>query len=78
MATVAFAIVGFCAFEVKPFGPVHVYVAPVTLGVLSETVAPSQYGPPFVAVGVVGVGVIDTFVLADIVLMQLPLVTWTV
>ena len=74
-ATVAFAMVGFCRFEVNPFGPVHVYVAPVTFEVLSETVVPSQYGPLFVAVGVVGVGVIVTVVAADIVLMQLPLVT---
>ena len=32
-AVVAFARVGFCADEVKPFGPVHEYVAPATVGV---------------------------------------------
>ena len=77
-ATVAFAMVGFCTFEVNPFGPVHVYVAPATLAVLSEIVVPSQYGPPFDAVGVVGVGVTVTVVEEDMLLEQLPLVTWTV
>ena len=53
-AVVAFARVGFCAAEVKPFGPVHEYVAPLTNAVESEIVAPEQYGPPLVAVGVDG------------------------
>ena len=53
-ATVALAIVGFCRAEVKPLGPVHAYVAPVTVGVLSEIVDPAQYGPVFDAVGVAG------------------------
>ena len=47
--------VGFCTVEVKPFGPVHAYVAPATVGVESAIVAPAQYGPPFDAVGVAGV-----------------------
>ena len=34
-AVVAFARVGFCSEEVKPFGPVHEYVAPVTVAVKS-------------------------------------------
>ena len=46
----------------KPFGPVHEYVAPLTVGVESEIVAPSQYGPPFDAVGVAGVAFTTTFV----------------
>ena len=46
----------------KPFGPVHEYVAPLTVGVDSEIVAPSQYGPPFDAVGVAGVAFTTTFV----------------
>ena len=54
--------VGFCWAEVKPFGPVHAYVAPLTNGVESEIVAPSQYGPPFDAVGVAGVALTTTFV----------------
>jgi len=34
-AVVAFARVGFWSADVKPFGPVHAYVAPATVGVLS-------------------------------------------
>src|ERR1041384_3792322 len=44
-AVVAFARVGFCCVEVKPFGPVHEYVAPVTADVESAIVPPAQYGP---------------------------------
>jgi hypothetical protein len=54
--------VGFCRDEAKPFGPLHAYVAPATVGVESEMVAPSQYGPPFEAVGVAGVGLTTTVV----------------
>src|SRR5213592_1426024 len=61
-AVVALANVGFCCAEVKPFGPVHAYVALATVGVKSWMVAPSQYGPPLVAVGVAGVGLTTTFV----------------
>ena len=61
-AIVAFERVGFWSAEVKPFGPVHAYVAPLTNGVESEIVAPVQYGPPFEAVGVAGVGFTTTFV----------------
>jgi hypothetical protein len=59
---VALERVGFCSAEVKPLGPVHAYVAPATVGVLSEIVAPSQYGPPFEAVGVAGAGLTTTVV----------------
>jgi hypothetical protein len=61
-AVVAFARVGFWREDVKPFGPVHEYVAPLTKGVFSWIVAPSQYGPPLVAVGVAGAGLMTTFV----------------
>src|SRR3954463_10624443 len=61
-AVVALERVGFWSADVKPFGPVHAYVAPATVGVESEIVAPSQYGPPFDAVGVAGVGFTTTFV----------------
>ena len=61
-AVVALARVGFCCAEVKPPGPVHAYVAPLTVGVFSWIVAPSQYGPPLVAVGVAGVALTTTFV----------------
>jgi len=37
-------------------------VAPATVGVESAIVAPSQYGPPFEAVGVAGTGLTTTFV----------------
>src|ERR1051325_11271265 len=62
-AVVAFARVGFCSADVKPFGPVHAYVAPATVGVASEIVAPSQYGPPLDAVGAAGVALTVTLVL---------------
>ena len=61
-AVVALERVGFWSAEVKPFGPVQAYVAPATVGVESAMVAPSQYGPPFDAVGVAGVGLTMTFV----------------
>jgi len=61
-ARAAFERVGFCSEERKPFGPVHEYVAPATVAVESEIVAPSQYGPPFEAVGVAGVAFTTTFV----------------
>ena len=48
--------------DVKPFGPVHEYVAPATVGVLREIVPFSQYGPSFDAVGVAGVALTTTFV----------------
>src|SRR5213075_2827032 len=59
-AVVALVRVGFCSAEVKPFGPVHAYVAPATVGVESWIIAPSQYGPPFEAVGVAGVAFTTT------------------
>src|SRR5204863_6462639 len=61
-AVVALERVGFWSAEVKPFGPGHEYVAPATVGVESEMVAPSQYGPPLDAVGVAGAGLTTTFV----------------
>src|SRR5213078_1436929 len=59
-AVVAFVRVGFCCDDVKPFGPVHEYVAPATAGVLSAMVAPAQYGPPLLAVGVAGIALTTT------------------
>src|SRR5258705_8674410 len=61
-ASVALARVGFWSAEVKPFGPVHEYVAAATVGVESWMVAPSQYGPSFDAAGVAGMGLTTTFV----------------
>jgi len=54
--------VGFCSADVKPLGPVQAYVAPATVDVLREIVAPSQYGPPLEAVGVAGVAFTTTVV----------------
>jgi len=59
-AVVALARVGFCSADAKPFGPVHEYVAPETVGVESVIVAPAQYGPLFEAVGVAGVALTTT------------------
>ena len=59
-ASAALERVGFCSAEVKPFGPVHAYVAPETVGVESEIVPPTQYGPPLLAVGVAGVALTTT------------------
>src|ERR1043166_6304921 len=61
-AVVALLRVGVCSAEVKPFGPVHAYVAPETKGVESEIVAPSQYGPPLDAAGVAGAALTATSV----------------
>jgi hypothetical protein len=59
---VALERVGSWSAEVKPFGPVHAYVAPATVGVESAIVAPAQYGPPFEAVGGAGVALTTTLV----------------
>src|SRR6266567_3934136 len=59
-AVVAFARVGFCCEEVKPFGPVQAYVAFATAGVESAIVEPAQNGPPFDAAGVAGIGFTTT------------------
>src|SRR2546423_419337 len=56
-------MVGFWSEEVKPFGPVQAYVPPATVGVNSETAPPTQYGPPFVAVGVAADVLTTTLVL---------------
>src|ERR1044071_4029944 len=46
----------------KPFRPVHAYVAPATAGVDSAIVPPTQYGPPFDGVGVAAALLTTTFV----------------
>ena len=57
-----FAMFGVLDVEVNPFGPVQLYVAPVTVGVLKLSVAPSHKGPLLVAVGVAGVALTITVV----------------
>jgi formaldehyde-activating enzyme involved in methanogenesis len=59
-AVVALAIDGFCAEELKLFGPVQVYVAPATAGVDRLTVLPEHTGELLDAVGVAGPGFTTT------------------
>lgn len=49
-----FAMVGFCALLVNPFGPVHEYVPPATAGVKRFSVSPAHLGPLLVADGAAG------------------------
>ncbi len=53
-AVVALAIDGFCAVEVKPFGPDQAYVAPATVEAVRLSVLPAQMGPLLEAVGAEG------------------------
>jgi hypothetical protein len=62
---------------VKPFGPVHEYDASVTVGVESWIVPPTQYGPPFDAVGTVADGALTTTSVEAVAEVQ-PLKTVTV
>lgn len=48
-------IVGFCAEETKPFGPLQLYVAPGTAGVLSVMLSPVHTGELAVTAGAAGV-----------------------
>jgi hypothetical protein len=59
-AVVAFVIDGFCAVELKLFGPVHAYVAPDTSVAVRFNVDPSQTGPPLPAVGAAGIALTVT------------------
>jgi hypothetical protein len=54
IAVVALGRVGFWTAEVKPLGPVHAYVAPVTFEAVKFNVVPAQIGPLFPAVGAAG------------------------
>jgi hypothetical protein len=74
IATVELGLVGVLRVDVNEAGPVHAYVAPPTLGVDKLIVAPAQYGPVFVAVGVAGSAFTTTAVVA-IALVQPPTVT---
>jgi hypothetical protein len=47
-------MLGFCADEVNPFGPVQLYVAPATAGVVRLSVDPTHTGLLLEAVGVGG------------------------
>jgi hypothetical protein len=66
LATVTPGMLGFCAADVKPPGPVQLYVAPATAGVVRLSVAPTHRGPLLAGVGVGGtVGTGFTTTLAD-------------
>ena len=54
LAAVAFGMVGFCWFDVNPFGPDQLYVAPVTVGVDKLMVELTHIGLLLEAVGVAG------------------------
>jgi hypothetical protein len=55
IAVVALALVGFCELEVNDEGPVHAYVAPVTVGVVKLIVPPAHIGVLLLAVGAAGI-----------------------
>src|SRR5436190_1120458 len=59
---VASGYVGFGCAAVKASGPGHAYLVLATVGVKSRIVAPSEYGPLLVVVGVAGVALTMTFV----------------
>ena len=54
-AGVALVIVGFCVADVKPLGPVHAYVAPVTAAAVRFIVLPVHTGLLLPAAGDNGV-----------------------
>jgi len=54
MASVALLIEGFCRLEVNEFGPVQLYVAPDTVGVVRFIVPPAHTGELLPGVGVDG------------------------
>jgi len=76
-AAVALARVGFCCVEVKPFGPVHAYVAFATVGVESAIALPSQNGPLLLAAGVAGTAVLTTTLVVPAAEVQPPTVMVT-
>ena len=59
------AIEGFCREELKLPGPVQLYVAPGTVGVLSVRVPPEQIGPLLLGDGVAGIGLTVTIALPE-------------
>ena len=65
-AVVAFGIVGFCWLDVKALGPVHEYVAPVTVEAVRLRVWPAQMGPLLPAVGADGMALTVAFVVAAV------------
>jgi hypothetical protein len=66
MAAVAPVRVGFCNALVNADGPVHAYVAPVTVGVVNVMVEPVQTGEDAVTVGVAGTGLTTIVIALDV------------
>jgi hypothetical protein len=59
-AVLTFVIDGFCVVEVKPLGPVQLYVAAVSVFVVRVKVCPEHTGLLDEGVGVVGGGLMVT------------------
>ena len=57
---VVLAILGFWVVDVKPFGPVQLYVAPAMADAVKFNVWPAHNGPFDPAVGAAGIGLIIT------------------
>ena len=76
-AVVAESIVGFCNADVKLFGPVHAYVAPLTVLAVKLNVDPAHTAPPLPAVGADGIALTVTVVIADVAEQLLAFVTVT-
>lgn len=57
---------GFCNVDEKLLGPLHEYVAPVTVLAVRFNVEPAQTGLLLLAVGVAGVGITVTVTLAGV------------
>lgn len=69
-------IVGFWEVDVNPFGPVHAYVAPVTVGVVRFKAEPRHTGELEETVGVLGI-VFTTTVVVPAKLLHVPTVAMT-
>ena len=59
-ALVAPGMLGFCAADENPFGPLHEYVAPTTALVVKFSVCPTQTGLFVPGAGVAGIGLTVT------------------
>jgi hypothetical protein len=75
-AVVALVIEGVRDDDVKPFGPVQLYVAPVMIDAMRLRVEPAQIGLLLVAVGADGIELTVTLVVPGV-LVQVPTVAVT-
>ncbi len=60
LLAVALLMIGFCCADVKPFGPVQLYIAPATVDANNFSEFPWQTGELLLTVGGVGSGVVVT------------------